>query len=248
MFQKFAWLLLLALVCQWRLDAAQPRSSGREIFVQRCAKCHGRNGEGVKGKYEDPLRGERPLDKLTRYIERKMPDDHPGTCVGQDAAAVAKYIYDAFYSPEAHARKNPPRIELARLTNKQYVTTVADLLKHFTGADGHLSTERGLRASYYNSRHFSGDKKAFERVDRQVDFDFGDGTPEKEHSTNEFSIQWRGSLAVDETGDYEFIIKTPNGARLWLNDDEEPLIDAWVSSGQLTEHRASLRQIGRAHV
>jgi len=235
---------LLSAVTQVHIEAAERPLSGREIFAQQCAECHGKKGEGVKGKYDGPLRGERSLDRLTRYIEHNMPDDDPGSCVGPDAAAVARYIYDAFYSRDSQARKNPARVELARLTNKQYATTIADLIKHFTGADAPLSAERGLRASYYNSQHFNGDKKAFDRVDRQVDFDFGDASPDKEHGTNEFSIQWRGSVIAEETGDYEFILKTPNGARLWVNDEEEPLIDAWVASGQLSEHKATIRLLG----
>ena len=244
--RRFAPLALLLLAtCPGQLGGTERHLAGREIFLQQCAKCHGRSGEGVKGKHDEPLRGDRPLDKLTRYIERAMPDDNPGKCVGEDATAVARYIYDAFYSREAQARKNPARVELVRLTNRQYLTTIADLIKHFTGIDNPLpAAERGLRASYYNSSHFNAEKKAFDRVDRQVDFDFGDGSPDKEHGTNEFAIEWRGSLIAEETGDYEFILKTPNGVRLWVNDDDEPLIDAWVASGQLSEHKAALRLLG----
>src|SRR5262249_52050799 len=132
---------------------------------------------------------------------------------------------------------------------KQYLNTAADLIKHFTGTDtdrpkAGLQTERGLRAIYYNSKNFNDEKKAFERIDRQVNFDFAAASPDPEHGTNEFSIQWRGSLLAEETGDYEFIVKTPNGVRLWINETDEPLIDAWVSSGQLTEHKATIRLLG----
>jgi hypothetical protein len=210
-----------------------------------CVKCHGREGEGVKGKYDDPLRGDRSLEKLTRYIDRAMPDDDPKKCVGEDAAAVAKFIYDAFYSREAQLRKNPPRVELVHLTRRQYAHTVADLLKPFTGSDGKLTEERGLRATYYSRKNYDDEKKAFDRRDRQVDFDFGAGNPDTEHfPTNEFSIQWRGSLIAEETGDYEFILQTPNGVRLWVNDVNEPVIDQWVSSGQQNEHHATVRLIG----
>jgi hypothetical protein len=232
------------LISGWGAGAAEKSLAGREIFRQQCAKCHGRNGEGVKGKYEDPLQGERSLAKLTRYIERNMPDDKPGTCVGRKAEAVAGYIYNAFYSREARGIK-PPRIELARLTNRQYLNSVADLLKEFTGGERDAGGERGLRAVYYDSKNFNDDKKAIERVDRAVDFDYGEGRPDpKLANTNGFSVQWRGSLRADETGDYELILKTPNGARLWLNDEEEPLVDAWVSSGQDSEHKARIRLIG----
>lgn len=33
-----------------------------------------------------------------------MPDDDPGTCVGEDAEKVAACIYDAFYSKTAQRR------------------------------------------------------------------------------------------------------------------------------------------------
>ncbi len=244
--RPYAWTLLALVLSHWRLDAAERHLAGREIFRQECAKCHGRNGEGVKGKYDGPLQGERSLEKLARYIERNMPDDNPGKCVGEDAKAVARYIYETFYSREARLRSNkPPRVELVRLTNLQYLNSAADLIKEFTGKDGPLTEERGLQATYYNSKDFAGDKKAIERVDRQVDFDFADGAPdEKLKGTNGFSMQWRGSLGTDETGEYEFIVKTPNGARLWVNDTIEPVIDAWVASGQVSEHKATLRLIG----
>jgi hypothetical protein len=147
----------------------------------------------------------------------------------------------------------PPRVELLRLTNPQYLNSVADLLHEFDGASGtgvspasrSTRSETGLRATYYNSRGFDHDKKTIERMDQQVDFDFGRGAPDRTFDgTNGFSVQWRGSLIADATGEYEIILATTNGARLWLNDEAEPLIDAWVASGRDSEHKANLRLIG----
>ena len=227
------------------LAAGERHLGGREIYRNLCAKCHGRDGEGVKDKHDGPLQGDRSLEKLTHYIERKMPEDKPGTCVGQDANAVARYIYDGFYSREARLRKNPPRVELAHLTNRQYLNSIADLLKHFTGYDTANKIEHGLLGTYHNARDFNEDKKLFERIDPRVDFDFNVGSDhEKLAGTNGFSIQWRGSLVAEETGDYEFVVKSPNGVRLWVNDNKEPLVDGWVASGQVSEHKATTRLIG----
>src|SRR6266568_1522365 len=244
--QLSAWLaLLFVLSNQQGVLGAEPNKRGREIFRQLCAKCHGRNGEGVKGKYDDALRGDWAIEKLARYIDKNMPDDAPEKCVGPDAEAVARYIYDAFYSREARLRNHPPRVELVHLTNRQYLNTVADLIKHLTGNDPTASGERGLRASYCSSRNFNRGSNVVERVDRQVNFDFGEGFPDPvPPGTNGFSMQWRGSVIADETGDYEFILKTPNGARLWVNDVDQTLIDAWVASGQIEEHKGALRLIG----
>ncbi len=198
----------------------------------------------MKGKYDDPLRGEKPLKKLTRYIQRNMPDDDPGRLTADKASAVAKYIYEAFYSREARGEK-PPRIELVRLTNRQYLNSVADILKSFTGPDTERDERTGLRATCFNSQHFNGEKKLFERIDETIDFDFGGKRPDgNEAGTNGFSIEWKGSVLAEQTGDYEFLLKTPNGARLWVNDLEEPLIDAWVASGQDAEHHGKIRLLG----
>src|SRR5262249_35829427 len=125
-------LLCLSLSSQ----AAESSQRGREIYRHLCAKCHGRSGEGVNGKYDDALHGDWPIEKLTRFIDKNMPDDDPGKCKGPDAEAVARFIYDAFYSPEARIRQHPSRIELARLTNRQYLNTIADLMQHFAAGGG----------------------------------------------------------------------------------------------------------------
>jgi hypothetical protein len=125
---------------------------------------------------------------------------------------------------------------------------VADLLRHFTEDEAPAQAERGLRGNYRSKvGKGDGNRKSFDRVDRQATFSFEAGTADAEQlgtGTNEINITWRGALTADESGDYEFIVKTPNGARLWVNDDDTPLIDAWVASGKLDEHKATLRLLG----
>jgi len=230
------------------LSAAEQTPDGRVLYRQHCAKCHGKNGGGVKGKYDDALHGDWSIEKLIRVIEKTMPEDDPDKINGPPVEAVARYINDAFYSREARARNHPARVELARLTNRQYVNTVADLLNHFAAEESPASSEPGLRGNY-RSRLGRGDenRKSFDRVDREIRFQFGEGSADAERlgtGTNEINITWRGSLLAPEAGDYEFIIKTPNGARLWVNDEDTPLIDASVASGKLDEHKASRRLLG----
>ncbi|MEO6035047.1 MAG: DUF1592 domain-containing protein [Verrucomicrobiota bacterium] len=245
-FQIFGWLLCWLWLVPVNTPAAEHRSPGRDIYRKLCTKCHGKDGEGVKEKYDDALSGDWSLEKLTRYIDKNMPENAPEKCVGADAQAVAFYINDAFYSREAGLRNHPPRVELVRLTNRQYVNAVADLIKGFTGGpDSIPNAERGLRATYYNSRNFNSENKFLEQIDRQVLFDFGKESPARENAgTNGFSIQWRGSLIAEESGDYEIQLKTPNGARLWLNDEDEPFIDASVASGELNWQTSTIRLIG----
>src|SRR5207302_1410828 len=51
---------------------------------------------------------------------------------------------------------------------------------------------------------------------------------------------WQGSLLAPESGEYQFVVRSDHGVRLWLNDNKKPLIDAWVRSGNQTEHRGSI--------
>ncbi|MBI1310566.1 DUF1592 domain-containing protein [bacterium] len=241
-------VVALVLTSAVELHAAEPDAGtaerGKAIYQKLCADCHGASGQGVKDYFPDPLTGDRSLVELTKVIIDTMPEGEADKCVGDDAAAVSKYIFDAFYSPLAHARVRPPRVDLQRLTNRQYANAVADLIGSFTGI-GQPDQNRGLKAQYFNDRRFNRGKRVIERVDPVVNFDFGEGTPEEgKFEVEAFSMQWEGSLIVPETGDYEITVSTENGAKLYLNDFETPLIDAWVKSGYDTEYSQTIRLLG----
>ncbi len=232
-------------------DAEHP---GAAIYKKLCVECHGENGEGIDDLADGPLVGNRDLASLTRRIERTMPEDNVDACVGEDAASVADFIYHAFYSPEAQIRNHPPKLELSRLTVPQYRRSVADLVglpfnDHMSG----YPEERGLTGNYFGTRNFRGDAKklgtdAFKRLDPVVKFDFGEQSPDpSKMGAEEFSVRWDGVLLAEETGVYEFTLRTKNGAILWINrnDREGPVVDAWVSSGEeVREQSGSLYLLG----
>ncbi|MCL4203026.1 MAG: DUF1592 domain-containing protein [Pirellulaceae bacterium] len=239
-------MLLLAFIVSLAVapSAALGNPAGRKIYETQCVECHGPNGEGVAGVYDEPLSGGRTLAALTEIVHDTMPQDDPEKCTGDAAKQVAEFIYDTFYTEEARARNKPPRIELSRMTVRQYQNAAADLLVPLTG-EARPDGQRGLKAQYYNSRGFRGNSRVTERIDPRVDFDFKDQSPEPGKIGNEeFSIQWQGSVIAEETGDYEFVVKTENGARLWVNNMERALIDAWVKSGDDNEYRGTIRLLG----
>lgn len=239
---------------------------GAVAYAAKCAICHGSRGEGVADKYEEPLQGELSIADLAVVIEETMPHEMPETCVGEEAHQIAAYIHGAFYSPQAlHAEA--PRVELARLTVPQFRNAVADLLANFTprpeserAVDKPVA--RGLSAEYFQSKGMSkADQLKQQRIDDKVDFDFGEGGPGSEIDASQFAIVWTGSLVTDNTGYHEFRITTPNGVRLYLNNDPLPnrrglrddssvagqaaLIDGWVSSaGMMREHTARVFLLG----
>ena len=225
---------------------AKPELSGELLYAKLCANCHGEQGQGVPDEHDEPLAGDWPIEKLTRVITRTMPDDDPKKCIGDEAQRVARYIFDAFYSPDARLRNKPPRIGLVRLTNRQYLHSVADLIGSFIGRS-ELGQAGGLKASYHNSRNHSRNKNSIERTDATVDFQYGESTPapdNREYKAEEFSMRWSGSVIAEETGDHKFIVTSENGVRLWVNDMNLKLIEGWVSSGETRELTGTLRLIG----
>ena len=239
----------------YKKNLAAPRS-GEVVYREDCMSCHGPVGEGVAGKADEPLVGEKSIASLAKYIAREMPENDPGTLSMADATASAEYIHQAFYSAEARARNHPPRIELAHLTVRQYRESIADLLGSLRGATG--TTETGGLAGTYRERP-ERDPKMPDRnrpeatfkkqVDPVIDFDFGANAPEKGTYAAQFSINWLGSVLVPDTGEYEFRVTSLNGVRLYVNppeggNEKNALIDLWVSSGMSRSAHASIFLLG----
>ena len=231
-------LVWLLVVLSPRIVAAFEERTGEQIYRQQCASCHGAAGEGTAENYPHPLAGDRSVAQLARLIAKTMPEDDPGTCVGEDAEKVAAYIHDAFYSPVAQARNKPPAIELSRLTVRQYRNAVADLVGSFRRAgrwDGPTRPAGRVLQVAPVPRRATGSSSG--STPRSSSTSASPARTPRSSSPHEFSIRWEGSVLAPETGEYEFIVRTEHAARLWVNDDEQPLIDAWVKSGNDTEYR-----------
>ena len=234
-------LLLLSLMPP--LGAGEPKRNdeGARIYKQKCVRCHGAEGKGNEDVA--PFSGMHDLTELAQVIAETMPEDDPEQCVGKEAQAAAQYVLGKFFKSAEPTHASRPPIELARLTVRQYRQAIADLGTVFAPRAA-VSANRGLRATYFNHRRFRRDKEVLKRIDPSIDFDFGDGSPEKKIGKEEFSIQWRGSLIAPDTGEYEINVRADNGFRIWLNDMAAPLIDAWVRSGDAKDHRATIFLIG----
>ena len=241
-------MLALALGGHFWQKAARADLSGEEIYAKKCAACHGARGEGGK-KHKRPLQGDRSTAQLAELIGETMPEDNPGSLSSAEAAAVATWVHDTFYSAIARERNRPARVELARLTVRQYRQSLTDLIGSFrempAGANESLMERGGLSGEYFSGRRFGRNEPAARRIDGPIDFDFKTDSPVSEIAEpHEFSIRWKGSILADETGEYEFVVRTEHAGRLWVNDTNRPLIDAWVKSGSETAYKASLFLVG----
>ena len=231
-------LVLITLLCGWvsLLWAETDPLKGKSIYIKRCAECHGDHGQGVEDEYSKPLVGDWPIEKIIRYVDKTMPDYDPRLVKDKDAEAVAHFISNAFYrKPELF--KKDSKVQLARLTNRQFRQSVADLFAPFMGTPRIHEYESGLKGKYYNAEGMNKKKKMhMEKVDPKIAFDFGKTAPYQEMNPKKFSIYWEGSILPRESGWYEFFVKSPNGFALRINKlDGRPSIDEKVTAGVMRE-------------
>ncbi len=236
---------------------------GQAIYNQMCAQCHGDKGQGVAGEYDKAFAGDRSVQWLTRRIDKTMPEDKPELCVGEDAAAVARYIHDSFYVPASHGpdKTGSAKPTLQHLTVEQHRQTLADLLASFRKAQP-MGEERGLRAEFYSGRDMK-DKPLAEQVDAKLDIVFTPEHPLHDRFDKKgHSVRWSGSLLAPQTGEYEIVVRCDQAFRLWLNDGsargggirdefhdtDSAFIDGWVKSKDKEEFRKRIFLLaGRAY-
>lgn len=81
----------------------------------------------------------------------------------------------------------------------------------------------GLTARYYSGDHF--DKLIATRTDPEVNFNWT-VPPADGLSTTFFSTRWTGSVKAQDSGSYNFVMTSDDGARLYI--DDKLVIDDWT--------------------
>lgn len=234
--------LFAFLICAGAIGTPAP-PSGEQIYARRCASCHGPKGEGSAAR-KKLLTGDKSVGELAPFIRKSMPPGASQKLSAEEAQAVASYIYGAFYSPLAQERNRPARVALSRLTVRQYRNALADLIGSFR-TEFKPDDRRGLHAEYFKAGRLRPADRVIERVDPQVKFDFGtNGALPEQNDPYQYAMRWEGSVLAPDNGEYEFIVKTDQAARLWVNDLKRPLIDVYVKSGSENEYRSSLTLLG----
>ena len=82
----------------------------------------------------------------------------------------------------------------------------------------------GLATEYFHNTDFT--DLAFERVDSEIDFDWGGGSPDGDIGRNTFSIRWTGLIKPAFTQKYKFHTISDDGVRLLV--DNKVIIDNWT--------------------
>jgi len=105
----------------------------------------------------------------------------------------------------------------------QVVGAAAALLLVIWGSRWFIGRGQGLMGSYYRGMDF--ESFVTKRLDHQVNFDWGRGGPSWQLPIDHFSIRWEGFVLVPRSGNYEFVVGSDDGSRLWI--DDSLVIDQW---------------------
>ncbi|MFZ1771854.1 MAG: PA14 domain-containing protein, partial [Caldilinea sp.] len=95
-------------------------------------------------------------------------------------------------------------------------------------APGGVLAGDGWLASYWNNILLSG-APVLTRMDADVNFDWGVGSPAPEVAVDNFSARWTRTLEVPQPGSYRFTLNSDDGSRLYL--DGQLVINAWYDHG-----------------
>jgi beta-glucosidase len=82
----------------------------------------------------------------------------------------------------------------------------------------------GLKGEYFSNRDLSGEP-VLVRIDETIDFNWGEGSPDKQIDPNGFSVRWTGKLIAPVSGGCKLNLTAHRGNRLYI--DGKLLIDRW---------------------
>ena len=109
----------------------------------------------------------------------------------------------------------------------------------FKVTEGGAGTSPGLLATYFDGTDLT--NEAFQRTDDQINFSWGQGSPNATLVGNDqFSVRWEGLiLPVHNSGtqSYTFTTNTDDGVKLWVNGTQ--IIDQWIDQAP-REHSGSI--------
>lgn len=116
----------------------------------------------------------------------------------------------------------------------------AELLAPVNGKPG----EHGLRGEYFDNMHLDGEP-VLTRIDAQVDFNWGQGSPDPSIPHDRFSARWTGLFTPAQSGRFLLGMSTDDGGRLWL--DDRLLVDAWHDQAETVHTAAVQLEAGRTY-
>ena len=102
----------------------------------------------------------------------------------------------------------------------------------------------GFLGEYFNNQQLKG-TPTLSRVDKQVNFQWGEAAPADGIPKDHFSARWTAKLTPPRTGEYEISLMSDDGSRLFIDGKE--IISNWKDHGEETKNKAVSLEAGREY-
>lgn len=136
----------------------------------------------------------------------------------------AEALFAAKQLKEAHLAYSAFKAEHGK--TKTYADKRDDLQARLLEIDKVLNPYApGLLATYFRGRDHDPKAEILKRVERQVDYDWGGGSPDDRVPNNDFSARWEGYVRIEEAGTYIFAPIADDGVRVWI--DGKLILEDW---------------------
>ena len=181
---------------------------------------------------------------FTNSIQVTITDSSPGTTI--------YYTLDGT-TPTTNSIRYTGSFTLTNSVGVQAIAAKLGALNSGIASAGFINSSSlgngsGLLGEYW-SNEISGGSPAspfdgpptLTRIDPNIDFDWGNGSPDQSISSDLFTARWTGSIQPQFTETYTFTTTSDDGARLfvWANGQKATVVDTWIDQGP-TDHSGSI--------
>jgi len=98
----------------------------------------------------------------------------------------------------------------------------------------------GWEGRYYNNTNFSGAPTLI-RDDAELNFDWGEGSPDPRISSDGFSVDWQRRVRFPASGEYRFIVEADDWVRVFIDGREITALSTFNQGPGSREARLRLR-------
>ncbi|MGZ3712081.1 MAG: glycoside hydrolase family 3 C-terminal domain-containing protein, partial [Bdellovibrionota bacterium] len=125
-------------------------------------------------------------------------------------------------------RKSLPGAQIKQVNGLSMNGDFAGLPREILSLAPH-SRQLGLKGEYFNNRELKGEP-TFTRIDPSINFDWAWNPPGDGVGMDYFSVRWTGYLNATESGNFKFLVRSDDGARLFI--DDKLVYNAWTEHGE----------------
>jgi beta-glucosidase len=135
---------------------------------------------------------------------------------GGGGSSMVSPVYSV--SPlEAFKKNLPKNIKINYAQGVKLNGDASPIEANYFYQPGKNSNQNGLLAEYFTNKNLEG-KPAITKIDKQINFDWGAGSPFPNFPDDNFSVRWTGELKAPEAGDFLLDVVSDDGVRLYIDD------------------------------